>query len=175
MIRGADSGAPPTARPLVMSHNGLGPLRLCASFRAVDSAFSGKDTVFESEEERWRGKVARYGGGTLTFESSWVDSTRVWRITASSPDVLTERGYHVGMTVRDLLAAKESLTVEMPEGIVFLLLESEGIGLALDTASQAQFVRRVDPGSASRIQIMSPDARIIEMTTSADCSSRGPS
>jgi hypothetical protein len=157
-----------------MSRDGLGPIALCSRLDTVSRVFHDvKDTIFEAElSTRWPAKVVRYGHGRISFESSWSDSIRIWRISTTSPDVSTRRGYHVGMTLRELTAAGEHPRVELPEGRVAILLQSDGIGVAIDTASEVEFYSHYDFKRPPRIESISPHARVVEMSTGADCSTR---
>ncbi len=166
-----------TQRPrLVMSRTGVGVIHLCASLDTVDALFRNvRDTMFEAEGSRWRGKVVPYEHGEITFESSWVDSLRIWRISTNSADVRTPKGYHANMTVGDLVAAGEHPSIALPEGEVLIVLEADSvganaIGATIDSASQAEFYRRYDFKGLPQLESIAPRARLTEMATSADCS-----
>ncbi len=168
------AGASAQRPRLVMSHDGLSGIALCSRLDTVNAVFHEvKDTIFEAElSSRWPGKVVPYGHGRITFESSSSDSIRIWRISTTSPDVRTGKGYHVGITLRDLTAAGEHPRVELPEGRVLILLQSDGIGVAIDTASEVEFYNHYDFKRPPRIESVNPDARVMEMTTGADCSTK---
>jgi len=155
---------------LVISGEGVGTIRLCASLDTVDAVFRHvRDTTFHAEGLRWPAKVVPYGHGEITFEASWVDPIRIWRITTNSGDVHTPKGFRVGMSLRDLLAAGEHPRVVLPEGEVVILFESEALAATIDSASEAEFYRQYDFATVPNIEAIPSHARITEIATSTDC------
>ena len=96
------SPVPGVAQSTVISPRGIGPLQLCEKLSRVTAFFPrARDTLMSGEgDSQWPSKIAHLPGSTrITFESSWVDSAHVWRISTNSPAYHTPRGYAVGTLV----------------------------------------------------------------------------
>ncbi len=183
-VRGTD-GEPPGARPpvqdahagqtarLQLSPAGVGSVATCSDLKNVNKAFSdADDTLFGSagSDQAWPGKtVLLPDSGRLVFETSWPDSTRIATVRTTSALVTTPRGYSVGMHLRQLHQAGESLHVELPEGAVVVVITSEGIAATVDSSSQRAFYRVYDYRSQPSIRMLSPDARITSLSAGRDC------
>jgi len=106
----------------------------------------------------------------VLFESSWVDKSRVWTITATSPDVRTSRGYHAGMPLIALKAAGESLAVKVPEGRLLLVLIRDRIALTIDSSSEKRFFSGEHLSGPLSIADVAADAQIRSLSTLGGCS-----
>jgi hypothetical protein len=170
ILVGSCSGSGGQQTDWTLTGDGFGHLAICTSLDAVDSAFrSARDTVLQSEGAQWPAKIVRLGTGMVLFESSWLDRTRVWTITATSPDVRTSRGYHVGMPLSALKAAGESLAVKVPEGRLLLVLMRDRIALTIDSSSEKRFFSGEHLSGALSIQDVASDARIRSLSTLGGC------
>lgn len=161
------------SQQLVMSRRRLGDISLCERLDAVNRVFRHvKDTVLQGQDTgRWRAKLVHHGGGLLTFESSWSDSLRIWRITATSAEVRTANGYHVGSTFAELRAAGEAMTLTLPEGGLAVVFDSEGVGATFDEASEQDFYRRyTDFKTPPQLDMVGADARVAALFIGQDCS-----
>lgn len=174
--------AVPGGTQWTLTREGLGPVRLCASLDTVASVFSGvRDTLFDYLEDSWPARIANLDGGLAVFEASWADRGRIWTISVSSPAVRTPKGYRVGQTIRTLFEAGEELSVHEPEGQLLLGVDSEGIFLTVDSASEdryfeGRYFARTASTTKPSIADVPSDARIrgMSVSVSRDCRD-GPS
>lgn len=133
---------------LLLTPTSLGGVPLCAPLALVRARFpAARDTTIESEGESWPGRVVpRADGSRLLFESSWTDTTSVWRASTDSREVEGPGGLRVGAAVADVVAAGEPATVSEPEGILVITFARRGVAAEVDDSSAAAFFRR-DSGS----------------------------
>src|SRR6266481_5129672 len=69
-----------------ISVHGLGGISLCESLTSVLDRFpSARDTLLESEGQKWPAKEVPLGNYRIRFEASWIDPTHIWRISTTSP------------------------------------------------------------------------------------------
>ena len=157
------------AQTTVISPRGIGPLQLCEKLSRVTTFFpQARDTLMSGEgDSQWASKIAHLPGSTrITFESSWVDSAHVWRISTNSPAYHTPRGYAVGTLVSALVAKGEKLQFEYPEGFL-VITAGDSVPFLVDDASAIAFFRR--DYQRAPLQALDPNARIKELFVSGDC------
>ncbi len=106
------------------------------------------------------------GSTRITFESSWVDSAHVWRISTNSPAYHTPRGYAVGTLISALVAKGEKLQFEYPEGFL-VITAGDSVPFLVDDASAIAFFRR--DYERAPLQALAPNARIKELFVNGDC------
>ena len=163
------SPVPGVAQSTVISPRGIGPLQLCEKLSRVTAFFpQARDTLMSGEgDSQWASKIAHLPGSTrITFESSWVDSAHVWRISTNSPAYHTPRGYAVGTLVSALVAKGEKLQFEYPEGFL-VITAGDSVPFLVDDASAIAFFRR--DYERAPLQALDPNARIKELFVSGDC------
>jgi hypothetical protein len=150
--------------------NGIGGLRLCQALSSVRGLFpAARDTVISSEEAQWPAKVVPLARGKrILFESSWIDTTHVWRISTNSPGYKTARGYHVGMSLGDLRDRGEKLHFDYEEGYIVVTLSSEQIAFTPDDSTAKAFLNR-SPTAFDSLESLPHSARIKEFIVSGDC------
>ncbi len=153
---------------------GIGALRLCEALRRVNGLFPvARDTIIAGEgDSRWPSKVVSLGSSEwMIFESSWIDTTHVWRIATNSPRYQTLHGARVGMSINDLLRHGDALEFSYPEGYVVITLHQDSVSFLVDDHSAAEFWTHFDfkADSVDALRIMSHDARVKELITGGDC------
>ena len=169
-----DTRRAPDAPELILTEAGLGPARFCMPL-SVAAATLGQahDTIFESEEVSWPAKIVSLAdGGRVFLESSWIDSTRVWRLSTNSPSVRTRAGTRVGMTLDELPAATGPLSVRYPEGRLILMLEGDNTFALFDTATERGVY--ADTALLYPLERIPRTARIRELAVSRSCPDREP-
>ena len=160
---------------LLITETGIPGISLCDPLFRVDSVFpSARDTVAfgEGDETGWASKVVTMAHGEdLLFETSWVDTLHVWRISTTGSRFRTRAGLRVGSTIAEVLATGDSLEFGYPEGILTISLARDGVGLLVDDSSAISFWRVFDyPGDPLRV--LDRGARIKVLWIGGDC--RGP-
>jgi hypothetical protein len=158
--------------PLVIGKGRLGPIALCSRLDVVNKVFRHvKDTVLTGEvSTMWRAKLVNFGDGRLTFASSWSDSSHIWTMGSTSSRVKSPRGYRVGMRFSELIAAREPMTLAMPEGGLVINLDSEGVGVAVDEGSERRFYDNYqDYHNPPRLEMVPDSARVTELFVSGGC------
>ena len=168
----ADTQHVAEARELSLTDAGLGPARFCMPLStAAASLGQAHDTLVESEEVRWPAKIVSLpDGGRVFLESSWIDSTRLWRVSTTSPSVRTRAGTHVGMTISELPPASGPLSVTYPEGQWVLVLEGDNAFALLDTATERGVY--ADTALLYPLERIPRTARIRELGVSRSCTDR---
>ena len=166
---------------LALTTRGLGPVPLCAPLDSVGALLGGvfasggvRDSMFTGEDEStWPGKVATLeGGGTAAFESSWVDSARVWRISTDGRRVVTPRGLRVGASLGTLPAGGGPVGVELPEGRLVLIF-TDSVAALVDSAAERDFHARYD-SHADPLRALPAWARVEQLIVAGDCRSPRP-
>ncbi len=155
---------------MVLDSNALGPIRACDALTSINRAFpQARDTVIESEGVRWPAKIAHLDRATwVLFETSWADTTHLWRFSTNNPRLHTRRGYAVGARIGDLIAKGERFTAELAEGQLGLTIVSENIGVGIDSRAAAAFPFDW-PAGADATARLDPNARITVLAGGADC------
>lgn len=128
--------------------------------------------MYSSEENQWPARTVSSSQGRILFESSWVDTTRVWRISVLSPEIRTSSGYRVGMRLDSLARAGTPLSVESEEGVFVVELSRDSVAATLDAASQNALVALSVAGRlASNVTPadLPAGSRIGELIVSKDC------
>ncbi len=167
------SASPGASKPVgwVLTRDGLGPIPFCVRLDSVARAFpSAVDTTFtaEDDESRWPAKIVHLpDSGVIEFETSWADTVRLSTIRATTRSVTTKHGYGPGTTLGTLIAAGESLSVELPEGVLAIGLEPDEIAFGVDSASEQQFYRQY--AHPPRIEMINPAARIVVIAAGHSC------
>ena len=160
---------------LVLSGSGVAGIHLCDPLNRVSALLPhARDTVLVGEggEPGWPSKVVSLGvGEELVFETSWVDTVHVWRITTTSPRFRTRHGLRVGSTMAEVYATGDSVAFEYPEGILAVTLARDSVGLLVDDSSAAAFWRRFNYAGDPR-GVLNRQARIKTLGIGADCRSR---
>jgi len=74
------------------------------------------------------------------------------------------------MTFGDLIAAREPMTLHLPEGSLVINLDSEGVGVAVDEESERRFYDRYqDYHNPPRPDMVPDSARVTEISVSGGC------
>jgi len=163
----------------VLTKDGLGPVRFCALLDTVNAVFkSVRDTTFVCEDGQcsWPGKIVHISGspdsGSIIFEASWADRVRLSGVRVTTALVRTRKGYGPGTMLRALIAAGESLSIELPEGALVVDLSPDDIALGVDSASQRDFHQRYAFQGAPTLSMINPQARIVDMATGHTCTKK---
>jgi len=157
---------------VLMSGSAVAGIHLCDSLTRVSVTFPGaRDTVLfgEGGGSGWPSKTVTLAAGeNLLFETSWVDTIHVWRITTTSARFRTRNGLRVGSTMADVYATGDSVAFEYPEGILAITLDRDSVGILVDDSSAAAFWRRFNYAGDPRA-ILARGARIKSLGIGADC------
>lgn len=147
-------------------------VQLCSALAEVQKAFpSARDTTLYGEGvgPGWPSKIAQLSTNEeLIFESSWVDTVHVWRISTNSPHGHTRSGVHVGSTVAVVLATGDSLSFEYPEGILAITATPDSVGFEVDDSAAARFWRHFDY-HGDPLHVLDRMATIKTISVGADC------
>jgi len=150
----------------------IGGVRICQPLDSVNALYPAvRDTMLFGVGSgiRWPAKVVKVGEGQWLFvEASFVDRTRVWRISTTSPAFVTAGGLRVGSSFADVLAARERMSFTFPEGVPVVRLPREGISFQVDDSSAARFSRAWG-GQGSPRAAMPGSARIVRIVVSGRC------
>ena len=174
---GAALGGRARAQPdPVITGTAIGGIHVCQPLDSVTALYrEAADTMLfgGASETRWPGKVVELQQKGLLFaEASWVDRTRVWRVTTTSAAFATADGLRVGSTVADVLAARERLAFRFPQGSLIARLSPSGIFVVFDSASAARFYAAY-PGQGNPLRFLERTARITQIYVAGGCR-RGP-
>src|SRR5215472_7184683 len=89
----------------IIGPRGIDPVTFCSPLQDLQKLFpKARSTVRGSEDQEWKAKIVGLGKGQwLLAEGSWLDSTRIWRLTTNSNRYVTINGIRVGDTVQSLV------------------------------------------------------------------------
>ena len=174
---GAALGGRARAQPdPVITGTAIGGVRICQPLDSVSVLYRGAvDTMLfgGASETRWPGKyVELQQKGYLFAEASWVDRTRVWRVSTNSAAFATAGGLRVGATVAEVLAARERMAFRFPQGSLIARLSPSGIFVTIDSVSAARFYAAW-PGQGNPLRFLERTARITEISVAGGCRGRG--
>jgi hypothetical protein len=169
------SKAPPaiaTVAAFSITGTAMAGVAVCAPLTRVKSVFTAvRDTVMhgESDEVGWPSRIVVLAPGEeLLFETSWVDTVHIWRISTTSPHGHTRSGLHVGSTISEVLATGDSLSFEYPEGILAITLARDSVGFEVDDSAATRFWHKFNY-TGDPLQVLDHDARIKALGIGADC------
>ncbi len=149
----------------------IGGVRVCQPLDSVAALYpDAQDTMlFSGGGVRWPGKVVGLGKGTWLFvEASYVDRSRVWRISTTSPAFTTANGLRVGSTTGDVRATRERMVFTFPAGGLVVRLPGAGISFEVDDSSAAR-VARAGGAQGSPLAALGRSARLTRIMISASC------
>ncbi len=149
----------------------VGRVRVCQPLDSVGAEYpSAQDTMlFGPGGVRWPGKIVPIGpAGRLFIEASYVDRSRVWRITTTSPSFATASGLKVGSTLAAVLALRDRLTFQFPSGYLVARMTKARISFQVDDSSASRFYRTWG-GRGNPLQSLDRSARIKLITVSGSC------
>ena len=159
-------------RDQLITGRSIAGITMCDPLSRVDSAFGRvRDSVIVGEdgETGWHSKVVVLAPGEwILFESSWVDSLRVWRASTNSPRFRTRRQLRVGRSIGDVLATRDSLEFQYPEGYLIITLLPEDISFQVDDSSATAFWRRFQY-QGNPLDALSRTSQIKQFTIGGDC------
>jgi hypothetical protein len=169
-------GTPARAqRNHVITPTSIGGIRVCEPLDSVAMTYpEARDTMIFGgvSQTRWPAKIISIGAGEwLTAEASWVDDTRVWRLSTNSPGQATAFGLRVGSSIADVVAAGERLTFGFPPGRLVARLLDARLVAELDDSSAARFYRRWS-ARGDPLRFVDRSARITLITISGSCPRR---
>ncbi len=157
---------------LLITGTAIGGVRVCQPLDSVNALYrEAADTMLfgGASETRWPGKVVELRQkGYLFAQASWVDRSRVWRVSTTSQAFATAEGLRVGSTVADVLAARQRMVFRFPQGALIARLSPSGIFIALDDSAAARFYARY-PGRGSALPYLERTARIKEISVAGSC------
>jgi len=155
----------------IISASGVGGVRLCQPLSVVRDRFpTARDTVIQSESlEKWPAKIVHLTKGeNVLFESSWIDTTHIWRASTNSLRYRTKRGYRVGTTLGVLHQRHERLRFSYAEGDIVITLVSENVDFMPDDSTARLFLHR-SPTAFDSLDQLPPSTRIQEFVVNGDC------
>ena len=165
---------------LMLTARALGPVSLCASLDSAGTLIAPyvnggvRATTFTGEDEsRWPGRVATLaGGGTVDFESSWADSSRVWRASTTAREVRTTHGARVQDLVDNLPPESGPVAIEITEGQVVLRLAGNGVAALIDSGAERGMLAASEHDA--RPLVIPRGARIRRLVAAGDCRASAP-
>ena len=167
-----------TGASLRITATSLGGIAICSPLGAVDRTFVRvSDTVMigEDGETKWPAKLARLSPAEwVLFESSWVDTARIWRASTNSPRYSTVRGYRVSSTVGALRALGDSLSVDLPEGVLVVTDVRDEVAFTVDDSATAAFRAHYAPPTEPQPGDVPSTARLTHLFIGGDCQHQRP-
>jgi len=162
-----------------ITSRGLGGVHFCDPLRRVNDLFpTARDTVMTGEGgTRWHSKVVSLSNAEwIIFESSWVDTTHVWRVTTTGSKYHTPGGVRMGMSLEEVLRQEQKLEFSYPEGYVVITLVPDSVSFFVDDHSAAEFWAHAHykTDSVDALKVMSHDARIKQLFAGGSCKYRLP-
>ena len=150
----------------------IGLLHLCVPLDSVTYYFPGAlDTtiVGEDNETTWPAKHAAIAsGGTILFESSWVDHSHLWSVAIRSGDYHTRHGASPGLTIGEVRARGLTTRLTFGEGVPIVELGEDSVWAEIDSVSLRPGV--VPGAGASETNYFVPDvARVVTPQAGGDC------
>lgn len=138
---------------------------LCEPLKSASISFpAASDTTIASEGVSWPAKFfVTTDGGVVTLESSWVDSSRIWHISTTSPQY-SVGGLQVGVTIADLERSGRQLSLTVPEGTLFVTIGSD-LGGTLDSATEQSLATK----EINRVEDIPGSSRLGKLILARDC------
>jgi hypothetical protein len=128
----------------------LGNINLCKEIKELVGQFkSMKDTILEGDEEgvSWIGKkISLTPGEWILVEASWLDSTKICRISTNSKRYKTTNGYKIGDMVSKMKQNNENLSFYESYPGFGLKSKQMNFGFTIEAAYSEAFCKEIQSG-----------------------------
>jgi hypothetical protein len=154
----------------------IGDIKLCDNISSVLNRYKTYiDTSFTSDEEgvTWIGKkILLSDNYWILIESSWIDSTKIWRISTNSPKYQTINGYQIGDMVSKIKANHDDISFYESEAGFELKSKMISFGFSIDSKYTDDFYKKVVDcnNCPDYLKFIDDNAMITEIIISGDCS-----
>ena len=158
----------------VIDSNRMGDIQLCDKISDIIKGYTNvKHMRFEGDEgESWPGeKIMLDKKEWILIEASWIDTTRIWRISTNSPKYTTVNGYKIGDKILKLKQNHEDISYYESEKGFSLNSESLSFGFSIDSKSTDDFymsVNKFQPG-ADYLKFLDDNSTITEIIIAGNC------
>ena len=153
----------------------IGKIQICWNLANLQYIYKNiLDTILSGDEDvSWKGKIIRLSSDEwLLAESSWIDSSRIWRISTNSKYFVTINGYRVGDYISKIKIQGDSIDYFEGEVQAFEL-KSKKINFCFTIESQYSndFYKKshIFKDRMDYFMAIDPNATIKTITISGSC------
>jgi len=126
----------------LITSTAIGKLRLGDSFRKVENYYDRVDTLeMGSEGVSWPAKRVNLGSGEWILVESTSGKGTIDRLHTNSGYFHTRSGCRVGQRLAAALKASPDVDVDLPEGILSIVLKRDSVSLDIDDQSAELFYK----------------------------------
>jgi hypothetical protein len=152
----------------------MGDIRLCDNISDVAKQFKSIENLsFEGDEGvTWTGKKVKLSDKEwILLESSWIDSSKIWRISTNSTKYTTENGYRIGDNVAKIKQNHDEILYNESEQGFELKSHSIRFGFSIEEKYTDDFYKKIsDCNNCLDFQkFINDNATITEIIISGDC------
>ena len=153
----------------------MGDIKLCDNISSIIKRYKTcTDTIFSGDEEgvTWKGKkVVLSDNYWILIEASWIDSTKIWRISTNSPNYQTINGYRVGDSISKIKQNHDDISYYESETGFELKSKPISFGFSIDSKYTDDFYKKVNEcnNCPDYLKFINDNATITEIIISGDC------
>jgi hypothetical protein len=158
----------------VIDSTRMGDIKLCDKISKVVKKYTiDKHLRFEGDEGvSWpEERISLNNNEWVLIEASWVDTTRIWRISTNSSKYTTVNGYKIGDNIQKLKKNHEDISYYESEMGFSLNSKSLSFGFSIESKPTDDFYKNVNkfqPG-ADYLKYLDDNATITEIIIAGDC------
>jgi len=158
----------------IIDNQRVGNIELCDSLSKVCKLYKNiKDSIFVGDEDvTWIGKeILLSENEWIIVEASWIDSTRIWRITTNSPKYRTKNGYGVGDKMSKLKQSQNEISY-FDEGLSGFSLKSNSVNFmfSIENNFTNDFYEKISNYCLDYKKFINDSASITSITIGEGCS-----
>jgi hypothetical protein len=159
----------------VIDSKRVGDIKLCDNISSVINQYKTyKDTSFSGDEEgvTWKGKkIALSDTKWILIEASWIDSTKIWRISTNADKYKTINGYRVGDKISKIKKNRDEISYYESEAGFELKSKLLNFGFSIDSKYTDDFYKKVNDcnNCSDYIKYINDNAAITVIIISGDC------
>ena len=152
----------------------IGNIKICNNLSDINNFYSQViDTTLSGDEDvSWLGKkIILSDSEWILVEASWIDSTRIWRISTNSSIFTTVNGFKVGDSIKKM--KENNLKIDYDESFIYFTAQSKQIefGFNIESNYAEIFYKKVDECNhcSNYLDFLNDNASIQEITISGSC------
>jgi hypothetical protein len=152
----------------------MGDIRLCDNISEVAKRYkSVEKKSFEGDEGvSWTGKKVKLSDGEwILLEASWIDSTKIWRISTNSKKYITVNGFRIGDNVAKIKQNQDKISYDESEQGFELQSHLISFGFTIEEKYTNDFYKKLSEcnNCLDFQKFINDNATITEIIISGDC------
>ena len=152
----------------------MGDIRLCDNISDVAKRFKFVENMSLEGDEgvSWTGKKIKLSDSEwILLEASWIDSSKIWRISTNSKKYTTENGYRIGDNVAKIKQNHDKISYDVSEQGFGIKSHLISFGFSIEEKYTNDFYKKLSEcnNCLDFQKFINDNATITEIIISGDC------